>query len=154
MQTKLIDSLFLGKTSRRHSEGADDDERSRRRGMKRSHTRRLEFKTEDHEEAASAAQSTEDEDVRRSFELLQFEDAAEDLPAADESDDHDPSHYDEGEDNETTDEQEAPEWNDVGVIESWIGKPTRTRYKVKIVIVKCSVVTVNPEAMGVISYEL
>ena len=141
METILIDSLFLGKVSRRHSEGADDDERSRRRGMKRSHARRLEFRTENHEEAASAAQSTEDEEIRRSFEQMQFEDATEELPAADESDDHEPSHYDEGEDNETTDEQEAPEWNDVGVIESWIGKPTRTRYKVKIVIVKCSVVT-------------
>ena len=132
-----MDSLYLGKTSRRHSEGADDDEKNRRRGTKRSHARKLDFRTEGHEEAARAAQLAEDENIRRSFELLQFEDKAEELPPADDNDDHETNQYDEGEDNATIGEQEEPDWNDVGFVESWIGKPTRTRYKVNIMIIKC-----------------
>ena len=130
--------MFLGKASRRHNENADDAERGRRRGYKRSHARRLEFQTEELKEAASNAQSQEDEEIRCSFESMQFEDAPEEFPTADENDENDDfSHYDQGDDNEKNQEQETQEWNDVGVIESWIGKPTRTRYKVRIVTVNC-----------------
>ena len=81
--------LFLGKASRRHNENADDAERGRRRGYKRSHARRLEFQTEELKEAASNAQSQEDEEIRCSFESMQFEDAPEEFPTADENDEND-----------------------------------------------------------------
>ena len=132
-----MDSLYLGKTCRRHSEGADEDEKKGRRGTKRSYARKLDFRPESDEEPVRAAQLAEDESFRHSFELLQFEDKEEELPLADDNDDHEARQHDDAGDNATIGEEDDLEWNDVGVVESWIGKPTRTRYKVNIMIIKC-----------------